>query len=447
MNSAVMPQIRTLLLFLLTLVPVAASAVTVEGLYTAQVPVSGPSEEAQRAAYADGLRLVLSRVAGNREVLDSDRIGPLLGNAESLLQSYQYQRSPEGTDQMLLSFGPVGVNRALADLQVPVWGANRPLTLGWIAVDSGRDRWVLTADDNQLDERGRWARAFSEAAAERGLPLTFPSADVRQDRDLLSEIRGQFMENLRSKAEGYSGNLVSVVNVSRRGSGWEARWRLEGPSFSETGEVRDAPSSEALANGVVDAWADLLAARFSVEAGQVSDAQRVDLQIENVASLEAYGAVLNSLNGMAPVVSAGPTRVSGNVATMRVTFSGELAVLQEYIALDSRFVAMETESGAVSMSGDRSSTPTQSPEPTSSGTPSTQAAPETESPAPVATENQNETMAPSSNQESGKASLLKYRPIDAGTESADDSEQSFESLYPVLRYRWTGSGSQVSGVE
>lgn len=459
MNSAVMPQIRTLLLFLFTLVPVAAAAVTVEGLYRTQVPVAGPTQEAQQAAYAEGLRQVLSRVAGNREVLESEQIGPLLENAESLLQSYQYQRSPEGTDMLSLTFGSVAVNRALADMQVPVWGANRPLTLAWVAVDSGRDRWVLTSDDDGLDERGRWARAFSEAAAERGLPLALPPEEVRQDRDLLSEIRGQFMENLQTKARNYSGNLVSVVNVSRRGSTWEARWRLEGPAFSETGEIRDAGSSEAMANAVVDAWADKLAARYSVDAGEVSDAQRVDLQIENVASLEAYGAVLSSLNNMTPVVSAGPVRVNGNVATMRVSFSGELSVLQEYIALDSRFVAQQAESESVNMSEGESanqaqpSTPSQ---PDQRGQPEQSAQQAVE---PVAGQEAAET-APPTETDAGQAqgvqppsdgqgtnSMLQYRPIESDGAGEVESEQSFESLYPVLRYRWAGPGAQVSGVE
>ncbi|BES71849.1 hypothetical protein RE428_28670 [Marinobacter nanhaiticus D15-8W] len=453
MNSAVMPQIRTLLLFLFTLVPVAASAVTVEGLYRTQVPVAGSTEEAQQAAYAEGLRQVLSRVAGNREVLESEQIGPLLDNAESLLQSYQYQRSPEGTDMLSLTFGSVAVNRALADMQVPVWGANRPLTLAWVAVDSGRDRWVLTSNDDGLDERGRWARAFSEAAAERGLPLALPPEEVRQDRDLLSEIRGQFMENLQAKAKNYAGNLVSVVNVSRRGSDWEARWRLEGPAFNETGEIRGAGSSEALADAVVDAWADKLAARYSVEAGEVSDAQRVDLKIENVASLEAYGAVLNSLNGMTPVVSAGPVRVNGNVATMRVSFSGELSVLQEYIALDSRFVPQQVGSESVSMAGEDAANQTRQPTSSQPGESSQQASGSTAEPEQEAVAQRTETggsqaqsqQSPSSGQ--GNQSLLQYRPIESGSADEEDSEQSFESLYPVLRYRWAGVGGQVPGLE
>ncbi|WP_111496652.1 DUF2066 domain-containing protein [Marinobacter bohaiensis] len=447
MKSVAKLSIRMAFSCLLALIPLVAGAVTVDGLYRAQVPVANTSASAQQAAYREGLRQVLMRVSGNREIVDSEEVAPLLDEAESLLQSYQFQRSPDGSDELLMTFGSVGVNRALADLQVPVWGANRPLTLSWIAVDSGRDRWVLTRDDDGLNERGRWARAFSEAAVKRGLPMVLPSSDVRNNRDLVSEIRGQFMDSLRAEASGYSHNLMTVVNISRRGSSWEARWLLEGPAFSETGEIRGEPSSEAVAVAVVDAWSDLLADRYSVDAGQVSESQRVDLVIDDIATVEDYGAVMSSLQRMTPVVSAGPVQASVDETTMRVAFSGELSVLKEYIALDKRFepVAGEVEAVGVASQPSQSaadmsaSTVGQAPdagrqpEAAENPTASTEAAPQ-EGNQPVG--------------DQGADVGLNYRPAASDAESADaGSDQDFESLYPVLHYRWVGDGAAQAAAE
>ena len=47
-----------------------ASAVSVSGLYTADVPVAGTSADALKAGYAEGLRQVMVRVSGTREVLE-----------------------------------------------------------------------------------------------------------------------------------------------------------------------------------------------------------------------------------------------------------------------------------------------------------------------------------------------------------------------------------------
>lgn len=439
MISAAMSRIRSVVLCLLALFPVVTSAVTVDGLYRVQVTVPDTSESAQQAAYSEGLRQVLMRVSGSREVLQSDQLGALLDNAESLVQAYQYQTSPDGADQLLLTFGPVGVNRALADLQVPVWGVNRPLTLSWIAVDSGRDRWIVTADDDALDEKGRWSRAFTEAASKRGLPLSLPPSSVRDSRDLVSEIRGQFMESLRSAAASYPHNLISVVNVSRRGSAWEARWRIDGPAFSDSGDVRDAASSEALATAVVDAWADLLAERYSVDAGKINDAQRVDLVIENVSSVETYGALKTALNQMSPVINAGPVEATDKEATMRVAFSGELALLKEYIALDSRFQPVEADEES-SKQAQTAGTAMPGGSQRGSGVPEQKAATTTQSGDAA---NAGEAAGPS---QSDQAAMPQYRPVDASqAESGAASEKDFESLYPVLRYRWVGDGSPVTG--
>ncbi len=441
------PVIKLILGFLM-LIPLAAHAVTVDGLYRTQVAVGGSSDSEQKAAYAEGLRRVLLRVSGSREVLNSDQIDGLLANAESLLQAYQYRRVDGGSDQLLMTFGSVGVNRALANMQVPVWGANRPLTLAWIAVDSGRDRHILTAPDAGAgdSERARWSAAFAAASSDRGLPLSLPPSTSGDDRALLSEIRGNFMDSLKSASSDYPHNLMAVVNVTRRGGGWEASWKLEGAAFTESGTETGAASPEALANAVVGAWADMLAARYSVDAGKISEAQRVDLVIENVASVEAYGALKRSLESMTPVVSAGPVSVSDKVSTWRVAFSGELSVLKEYIALDTRFTSIEgkatpanpTRSSSASMPTDQGGQSSEGDQ-LNSDSRASESAPSAGSQAAAGTDsNRNDSTV----DEGGAAPKLQYQPLEVnGAASGSvNSEETFESLYPVLRYRWQGKG-------
>ncbi|MGP4844244.1 DUF2066 domain-containing protein [Marinobacter sp. 1Y8] len=443
MKSVPTIPFRKLILGFLMLIPLMAHAVSVDGLYRTQVAVGGSSDSEQKAAYAEGLRRVLLRVSGSREVLNSDQIGGLLANAESFLQAYQYRRVNGGSDQLLMTFGSVGVNQALANMQVPVWGANRPLTLAWIAVDSGRDRHILTAPDAGAgdSDRARWSAAFASASSDRGLPLSLPPSTSGDDRALLSEIRGNFMDSLKSASTDYPHNLMTVVNVTRRGGGWEASWQLEGAAFTESGTETGAASPEVLANAVVGAWADLLAARYSVDAGKISDAQRVDLVIENVASVEAYGALKRSLESMTPVVSAGPVRVTDKVSTWRVAFSGELSVLKEYIALDTRFKAVEGGTTQVS--------PAQPSKATGTAARDAQSSPDSQrAPAGASSADAQNAVGDSATSNDGSAvnseaaPTLQYQPleVDGEVSGSVNSEETFESLYPVLRYRWQGKG-------
>lgn len=167
-----------------------ATAVTVTGLYSVEVPVAGSQPKDLEQGYADGLSRVFVRVSGTREVLESEGVRDLLDDAESLLQSYQFLRSDENRHRLRMSFGAVGVNRALASVDAPVWGANRPLTLAWIAVEERGRRTLVHADGEDSSGDDEWRKIFEDAAVDRGLPISLPPADYRQDRELLSDIWG-----------------------------------------------------------------------------------------------------------------------------------------------------------------------------------------------------------------------------------------------------------------
>ncbi|MCH8499574.1 MAG: DUF2066 domain-containing protein [Marinobacter sp.] len=326
----------------------SASAVTVDNLYAAQVDVEGTNREQLRAGYREGLKQVLLRVSGNRAVFEHEDLDALLRNAENLVQSFQVQRSPDGRGQQLyMTFGAVGVNRALANLDASVWGANRPATLVWVAVDSGQGRQLVTAvapvqpGEAVTPEETTWQAALFGAAQSRGVPLLLPGVERAENRVLLSDIWGQFLEPVRQASDDYRYDTLAMIRVSQRGESWDALWRLEGMGFDLTGRVADAASVEAVAAEIVDTWADAMAARWAIAAGRVGETQQVDVVLEGVTDLASYARVQAALRDMAPVNDVGAVRVTGTQMTMRVAFSGEIGQLREHIALDERFVEQE----------------------------------------------------------------------------------------------------------
>ncbi|HCW91818.1 MAG TPA: DUF2066 domain-containing protein, partial [Marinobacter sp.] len=216
-----------------------AGAVTVSGLYSAEVPVEGSDQEALRDGYARGMQQVLLRVSGSREVLGQEAVLTLVENAENYLQSYQFLggAEPEDPDRLRMSFGAVGINRALAAADAPVWGSNRPLTLALVAVQAGGSRELVVEQKAAPDAggvpdprggSGDWLAALREAAARRGLPLALPPGDYRNDADLLSDIWGQFDQRLEQAASVIPHDLLATVRVRRQGGGWQAAWSLSG---------------------------------------------------------------------------------------------------------------------------------------------------------------------------------------------------------------------------
>lgn len=399
-----------------------AAAVTVYGLYTARVPVAGASEAQLSAGYAEGLRQVLVRVSGSQGVLAREGVEALLADAESLLLSYQVSRDESGQSVLGMTFGAVGVNRALASIEAPVWGANRPLTLAWVAVEDRGTRTLVTdSAGNGGELAGRWQAALDAAARKRGLPVALPPSGFASDRVLLSDIWGQFVGRVKSASADLEHDALALVRISRSGGQWRAGWVFDGMSMDPGEESVTAATPEALAEAVVNRWAERYAGRYAVAASEVGDSPQVDIVLRGVSTLEDYAAATGVLEDLTPVVSVGAHRVRDDQLTLRVAFSGELDQLQEYIALDPRFVPME---GDAPVRPDaRPSLPGPAPEAaatTGSGNPAAAPAQQTDTSGASATDTE-------------QASMFTYQPVPVDEE---DARQAFESLYEVLYYRW-----------
>ena len=395
-----------------------AQAVTVSGLYSADVAVDGADADELQAGYAEGLKKVMVRVSGSRDVLELDGVSDILERAEALLQSYELTRS-DGQDRLQMTFGAVGVNRALASVNAPVWGANRPLTLAWVAVEDRGNRFLLTSPDG--DVGSSWRGSLMSAAAERGVPVAFPPYSFAGNREVLSDLWGQFDNRIREASEGQSRDALALVRIRRSGGEWLATWTFDGTAMDGRERRVRAGSQWALAERLMDEWAEGYASRYAVSAGDVGESPKVDVVLEGVSTLADYGGLKKALESFTPVSAVGASRVRGDRLTAQVSFNGELEQLKQYIALDPRFIAMEE--------------PVEQP---AAQSPQEQAAEDSM----AATEASNAQSPESADIETP----LAYQAVGEGDE--EDAEQAFESLYQVLYYRWQPAsmiGSDIDG--
>jgi hypothetical protein len=391
------------------------SAVTVPGLYSVEVPVESSSPDDLEKGYAEGLGRVFVRVSGSADVLQMEGVQALLDDAESLLQSYQYLRSEDNGNRLQLAFGAVGVNKALASVDAPVWGANRPLTLAWIAVESGGSRQLLHQGQNSSD-RSEWLEAFTKAAEERGLPISLPPVAYAGQRELMSDIWGQFTSNVRSASEDLRHDLISLVRVSRSGGEWRAGWVFDGMGLDGTEQSVTASNPERLAAAVVGRWADAFAERYAVAGGDVGESPQVDIVVHGIEGLEDYARANRALRNLSPVENAGATATDDSRITVRVSFSGEIEQLKQYIALDERLVPLS--------------------EAEVSQLPSEQETADGESGQGEEQKNTSPPsflMTPDADVSSQADQMFAY---DTLSLSREENDQAFESLYQVLHYRW-----------
>ncbi len=317
-----MPNTQSFIRALLVAALIAASwsqalAVEVPGLFAAEVPLDEEADDPRSAAYGVALREVLLRVSGSELAADEQRVTELFPDPSL----YVTRLRPGEEDTLWIAFDGQAIEKVLRDAGETVWGADRPLTLVWLAVDWGQgERELIGSDDpdrlqdeSRSIDRNKLLRERMLAIAERrGLPLLFPLLDTVDLQGVtFSDIWGGFDERILAASERYDVNSILIGRIrptSSRRENWSYFFGNEQRSWNGPPEA------------IVTEVADLLAAEFAV--GGDAPIESVELTVSGIVSVDAYGGLLKLLTGISLIETYMITQVSGDRVTCRVDVRG-----------------------------------------------------------------------------------------------------------------------------
>ncbi|MBT8083385.1 MAG: DUF2066 domain-containing protein [Gammaproteobacteria bacterium] len=308
---------------LLSLVlPAVALAVEVPTLFTAEVPYERDARDPRGLAYRYALTEILQRVSGSEVASDRQMVDELFPDPAV----YVMQFRPGANNTLWVSFDGQAIERTLRSAGQTYWGADRPLTLVWVAVDWGQGRReIVAADDPErrsaesrsIDRNRRIRERILEVADRRGLPLIFPLLDSTDLQGVdFADIWGGFDEAVLEASRRYSVNSILIGRV-RPGSGQRDRWTYH---FGG-GETSLGGSPESVLGRV----ADMLAAEFAI-AGD-TPVEVIALNVAGVTSIAAYGEVHRMLRDVPHVENFAVTEVVGDRVSYRVEVRGGAARL------------------------------------------------------------------------------------------------------------------------
>lgn len=303
-----------------------AAAVPVPSLYTVEVPLDPRDPGARADAYAAALEEVLVRVTGSRAALPPDEVEALFPDPARYVMQF---RSGED-DTLWVTLDGAAIERIVKAAGYTVWSSDRPLTIIWLAVDSGRgSREIVAADEETADddegeiqiiERNRLLRErIEEAAAERGIPVTFPLLDGEDLESVtVSDVWGGFDEPLIAASQRYGADSILVgrmqPTVAQRNR-WT--WYFRDRERQWSGQPEE----------IIDMLADSLAARFAISGGdRLAD---ISLTVAGIQSVESYAAVQSYLENMDLVEELSIDTVSGDRVRYRVRAYGGRERLRE----------------------------------------------------------------------------------------------------------------------
>jgi len=322
---------------LISLLVGQAFAADVSNLYQSQIPVSSQSEEERQKVAPEVLQQVILKVVGDRAILESVDISPLLAQTDQLIQQYQYHRINTISDDLtqpdrleaLLSFNKAKLNASLTEFGLPIWGSNRPEVLIWLAVDEGNQRHILSADDSQSSS----IKALESAAYMRGLPILLPVMDLQdQSQVTYTDLWAGFSETVEEASQRYGSPVVLMVKVQVSSKGlhqvdWHARISGESEQWQSRGDELTAMQAG------IDELTDRLARRFSqLEINQYENI--LSLQISDVQDYADYARIETYLTKLQNVSALQLSNLTEDTLTVNLTFNGDISVFDRTLAID-----------------------------------------------------------------------------------------------------------------
>ncbi len=308
------------------------SAATVEDLYSVTVTRSqelaaGQAPRTQEDEIRFALGQLLPRVTGRLDAALEPALADMLQNA----RSYIVQSGLLDRETLLVMFDARAIEAALVARNQPIWGPERPLTLLWLAIDTGQgERGILSAGEaltdispEFLELRANFREELTTVAEERGLPLSLPLMDL-EDMAALTfiDIWGGFTDQLRQASSRYGADAVLSGRARVSAFGVNVQWTLlkDGGQFALGGtSMRDG----------LNRLADFYAAEFSTFGG----VRATLITVLGVETLDDYGRIMRYLESLSLLESVGVEEFVDGALSVRVDARGGTAVLERVLGL------------------------------------------------------------------------------------------------------------------
>lgn len=290
--------------------PADAAAVPVERdmtLYTGESELMGQGAGERRAATARALAQVVVKLTGEPLAASNPVVRRALPNASSFVLAEQTGSEP--VDQqgntaiggvpvyktsLQVQFDPNKVDALVAGAGLPMWGANRPRPLLWLAIDDGRGARLVSSQQINV------VKPLASRGTERGLSFALP-AGSSVEQAAVQTIWSRNPAPMQALTDRYGAGVQLLGRLFREGQGWTADWVLSrGGEELSRWSFSDPSPQRALASGA-DGAADAIARRDAVRA-QVGEPESIEVRIAGLASADDYARAMGYLQTL-PVVA------------------------------------------------------------------------------------------------------------------------------------------------
>ena len=306
-----------------------AFAVQVKGLYAAIEPVQTQAVKERRAAVRKAINRVVQKVTGRVEVLNNAALQSALSNVDSYIEQFQYLKADGDAEgfKLRVKFQKAAIDGTLQQYGFPIWGANRPAIMVWLAVESGSKRYLVG------EATSKTAALLQKVANQSGVPIILPLLDLQDQRALdFNDVWGLFSERIVQASARYGAQQVLFARLLKeQGNSWKISWSFVGNKGRFEGESRQIRLSDALAASL-NASAEQLANNYAPRGNSIES--HVVLHVSGIKGLADFSRVSRYLAALDVVTKVSWQHVNATEASFVINMSGGVNGLKELIMLN-----------------------------------------------------------------------------------------------------------------
>ncbi len=309
------------------------SAVTVEDLYTVEVPVADQTTTLRLEAFREAFRQLIVKVSGSDDALRSSAFKRPVQNSSRYVKQFTYiARENEGEQELgsvlylKIDFDQRLVESLLRDNHFAVWGRERPGSLMVISYDVNEKLNLVSGETTP-----ELVDMLDDLAGKHGLPLLYPLMDL-EDISLLrvNDVVSRHIDKIELMASRYAPDTLVVGQiVGRSDTGWLGDWevRFDDQLFKWQ---YTASSQEVIVGQLVKHLSRVLALEYALQ----SHAASKQSLLMKISGLEGIGQLVSAQRYLQTLTVIDSVRISlieRDIVTFDVNLKNEIEDLQRLI--------------------------------------------------------------------------------------------------------------------
>lgn len=318
----------------LGMVSLPAKAVTVEDLFTVELPVADQTTGLRLESFSQAFRQVVVKVSGSDDALRSPALERPIESSARYVKQFRYiNRSLPEDDEfdaerliLRIDFDQRLVESLLRENNFPVWGRERPSSLLVISYDVNENIKLVTQDSTP-----NLIEALDQAASIHAVPVLFPLMDL-EDIGLVNigDIVSREYGKIQTMAARYAPDALLVGQIlGRSGQGWQGDWEVRFADQIFKWKFK-ASSKKEVTEQVIRHLAKILALEYALE-----DHRRVEqtllLSVSALEGIDNLIKVQKYLKSLNVVDSVHVAMINKNVITYRLKLRNNPEDLQRLI--------------------------------------------------------------------------------------------------------------------